>query len=52
MSDPEIDPQRVAEIVEEFRELAKELDKSEAAKIVGAEYGMTAQEILHLSNSS
>jgi hypothetical protein len=48
MDDPEIDPERAAEIVAQFREMAKSRPRSEAAQEVGARYGLTADEVLDL----
>ena len=48
MSQVQIDPERIAQIVEEFRELAKSMDQWDAAKAVGEEYGMSAEQILRL----
>ena len=52
MPNLQIDPDRVAEIVEEFRELAKTMDESEAARMVGTDYGLTAEQIRHLAKNS
>ena len=48
MTPVQIDPERAADIVEEFRELAKSMDQWDAAKAIGEDYGMSAEQILRL----
>jgi hypothetical protein len=48
MDDLDIDPVRAAEIVAQFRELAKSQERSEAAREIGTRYGLSADEVLKL----
>ena len=48
-AEPKIDPLRVAEIVAEYRALAKETNAAEAAQVVGQRYGLTDLEIRQLA---
>jgi hypothetical protein len=47
--DFEIDEQRITEIVTEYREESKDMGAMKAAAMVGARYGLSPKEVLHLA---